>query len=177
MSSNHMIAPNPYVSSVTTTDQRERAGGALFMSPKACFLQPSQAALYRQEKSTFLDAAAALHRGLGTLDPVRKWSDFFDEAFEMTDALARMELIVGNYDACTDMTNEVLMRAKTLKMRINALMIEVECVMAQNDVEASIAAGCQSRTGFVGCYHTTEGILSTNRFKAFESEVAVGSQV
>ncbi|KAI2510540.1 PhoQ sensor [Fragilaria crotonensis] len=51
-----------------------------------------------------------------------------------------MELIVGNHDACTEMTNEVLRRAKTKSMSVNALLIEVECVMAQNDMEASIAA-------------------------------------
>ena len=99
-----------------------------------------EAALYCKEKSAFLDAASALYRGLGTLDPLRKWTDFFDVTFDLTENLARVELIVGNYESCTDMTSETLRRAKTMKMRINALMIGVECVMAQNDVEASIAA-------------------------------------
>ncbi|KAI2491577.1 histidine kinase [Fragilaria crotonensis] len=99
-----------------------------------------EAAKYCKERSAFIDAAAALRRGLTLLDDGRKWTDFFDLAFEMTDTLARMELIVGNHDACTEMTNEVLDRAKTTSMRINALQIGVECIMAQNDMEASIAA-------------------------------------
>ncbi|KAI2513703.1 serine threonine protein kinase [Fragilaria crotonensis] len=100
-----------------------------------------EAAKYCKEKSAFIDAATALRRGLSLLDAdARKWTDFYDLAFEMTETLARMELIVGNHDACTQMTNEVLHRAKTTSMRINALLIGVECVMSQNDMEASIAA-------------------------------------
>jgi predicted ATPase len=99
-----------------------------------------EAATYCKERSAFIDAAAALRRGLALLDDGRKWTDFYDLAFEMTETLARMELIVGNHDACTEMTNEILDRAKTTSMRINALLIGVECVMAQNDMEASIAA-------------------------------------
>jgi predicted ATPase len=98
------------------------------------------AAKYCKERSAFIDAAAALRRGLSLLDDARKWTDFFDVAFEMTETLARMELIVGNHEECTEMTNEVLHRAKTTSMRINALQIGVDCVMAQNDMEASIAA-------------------------------------
>ncbi|KAI2513675.1 histidine kinase [Fragilaria crotonensis] len=103
-----------------------------------------EAAKYCKERSAFIDAAAALHRGLATLDDERKWTDFFDLAFEMTETLARMELIVGNYDSCTAMTNEVLHRAKATNMRINALIIGVECIMAQYDVEASIAAAIRA---------------------------------
>ncbi|KAI2513701.1 hypothetical protein MHU86_841 [Fragilaria crotonensis] len=103
-----------------------------------------EAAKYCKEKSAFIDAATALRRGLSLLDDARKWTDFYDLAFEMTETLARMELIVGNHDACTEMTNEVLDRAKATRMRINALIVGVECVMAQNDVESSIAAAIRA---------------------------------
>jgi predicted ATPase len=148
----HMAIGNVLLA-IGDVESRYRASVHLFKAPRfvgddANLIELARlhldAAKYCKERSAFLDAAAALHRGLATLDDARKWTDFFDLAFEMTDALARMELIVGNYDSCTEMTNEVLHRAKTTSMRINALLIGVECIMARNDVEASIAAAIRA---------------------------------
>jgi hypothetical protein len=62
------------------------------------------------------------------------------KAFPGMTGTARLELIVGNYDTCAEMTRKILRRVKTMKMWFNALMIGVQCVIAENDVEVLIAA-------------------------------------
>ena len=99
-----------------------------------------EAAKYCTEKSAFIEAASLLHRGLELLDPDEKWTRHYDLAFEMTETLAKMELIIGNHDSCKDMTREALFRAKTTDLKINSLLIDVECRMACNETDGSIAA-------------------------------------
>ncbi|KAI2512185.1 histidine kinase [Fragilaria crotonensis] len=157
-------------------ESRYRASVHLFNSPR--FVRDDanrielarlhlEAAGYCEERSAFIDAAAALHRGLALLDDARKWTDFYDLAFEMTETLARKELIIGNYDSCTEMTNEVLHHAKTMSMRINALLIGVECVMARNDMEGSIASANRalSSLGLKMPRKVSFGLLASNVLK------------
>ena len=99
-----------------------------------------EAAKYCKEKSAFVEAATLLHRGLELLDPVEKWTQHYDLAFEMTETLAKMELIIGNHHSCNDLTRDALFRAKTTEMKINSLLIDVECRMACNEIDGSIAA-------------------------------------
>jgi len=97
-----------------------------------------------RDKSAFLDAALYLRRGLSLLDNERKWEDHFALAFEMTESLAKMELIVGNLEACKEITNEVLLRCRSVKMKVNSLLIDVEVRMAGNEVEGSISTAKRS---------------------------------
>ena len=99
-----------------------------------------EAAKYCIGKSAFVDAATLLHRGLELLDPDEKWTRHYDLAFEMTETLAKMELIIGNHDSCRDMTREALLRATTTEMKIKSLLIDVECCMTCNEMDGSIAA-------------------------------------
>lgn len=92
-----------------------------------------------RDKSAFLDAALFLRHGLSLLSEERKWTDHFALAFEMTESLAKMELVVGNLEACKEITNEVLLRCKSVKMKVNSLLIDVEVRMAGNEVEESIS--------------------------------------
>jgi predicted ATPase len=99
-----------------------------------------EAANYCIRKSAFVDAATLLRRGLELLDPDEKWTLHYDLAFQMTETLAKMALIIGNHECCKDMTKEALLRAKTTEMKIDSLLIDVECRMTNNEVDGSIAA-------------------------------------
>lgn len=99
-----------------------------------------RAATISTARSAFHDAANFLRCGLSLLDPSTKWSTHFDAAFNMTESLAQVDLIVGNFEECTTMANEALMRAKTMAMKSKALVIQVEAEMAQNKMKESIAS-------------------------------------
>ena len=99
-----------------------------------------QAAKYCKEKSAFEEAATLLHRGLELLDADEKWTVQYDLAFEITETLAKMELVIGNHGSCKDLTREALFRAKSTETKINSLLINVECCMTCNEMDGSIAA-------------------------------------
>jgi predicted ATPase len=72
-----------------------------------------EAARRSRAKSAFENAAGFLRLGLRLLDERgegEKWTKHFDLALEMTEALAELELIVGNLAACRQMNQEVLLQ-------------------------------------------------------------------
>jgi predicted ATPase len=100
-----------------------------------------EAAKYCKEKSAFVEAATLLHWGLALLDEdENKWTSHFDLSFEITQTLAKMELVIGNHDSCKALTRESLIRAKTTEMKIDSLLVDVECCMVCNEMDGSIAA-------------------------------------
>lgn len=92
-------------------------------------------------KLAFTEAASFLRTGLMLLNgEPDKWSDnLYDLTFAMTESLAKVELIVGNFDACKKLTAETLRRAKSDEARMNSLLIHVEVRLAANEVVQSIA--------------------------------------
>ena len=97
-----------------------------------------EAARRSQAKSAFENAAAFLRLGLRLLDEegqYEKWTRHFDLALEMTETLAKLELIVGNLAACRQMNQEVLLRCKSADTKINALVTEVNARVAANEVD------------------------------------------
>jgi predicted ATPase len=100
-----------------------------------------EAAKYCKEKSAFVEAATLLRWGLALLDEHdKKWTSHFELSFEMTQTLAKMELVIGNHDSCKALTRESLIRAKTTEMKIDSLLVDVECCMVCNEMDGSIAA-------------------------------------
>jgi predicted ATPase len=100
-----------------------------------------EAAKYCKEKSAFVEAATMLRWGLALLDQdEKKWSNQYELSFEMTQTLAKMELVIGNHDSCKTLTRESLIRAKTTEMKIDSLLIDVECCMVCNEMDRSIDA-------------------------------------
>lgn len=99
-----------------------------------------QAAQYLKEKSAFADACSCLRKGLQLLDvdPKSKWTTHFDLAFAMTEFLARLELIVGDLGRCRATVGEALSRAKSVEMKIKSLLIDIECHMAGNEMNATV---------------------------------------
>jgi predicted ATPase len=105
------------------------------------------AAKRSRAKSAFENAAAFLRLGLRVLDEEghgEKWTRHFELALEMTEALAKLELIVGNLAACRQMNQEVLRRCNSAEMKINALVTEVDARMVGNEVDQTIIASMRA---------------------------------
>jgi predicted ATPase len=67
-----------------------------------------QAAKYCRKMRAFNDAAILLRRGLELLDPEEKWTTHHDLAFELTEILSKMELIIGNHKSCKEKARAAL---------------------------------------------------------------------
>ena len=106
-----------------------------------------EAARRSRAKSAFENAAAFLRLGLRLLDEEgqgEKWTRHFDLALEMTETLAKLELIVGNLTACRQMNQEVLLRCKSADTKINALVTEVDARMAANELDQATISSMQA---------------------------------
>jgi predicted ATPase len=101
-----------------------------------------EAAKRCRDKSAFDDAAQFLRYGIHLLDEESqdKWTKCFDLAFELTESLARMELILGNLNACKQRNEELLLYSKSVQMKIAPLVIDVEVRMAGNEMAESVIA-------------------------------------
>ena len=85
-----------------------------------------EASRYCEQKSAFSTAANMLQKGLAVLDQEAKWSGRLDLVLELTESLARMQLINGDFKACKETTGEALSHGKTVEMKISFLLIDVE---------------------------------------------------
>lgn len=60
------------------------------------------------------------------MDRGQRWSElYFDLTFEMTELLAKAELVTGNFDGCKEATMQTILRAKSTEMKINSLILDV----------------------------------------------------
>jgi predicted ATPase len=96
------------------------------------------AAKFSKEKSAFNKSVEFLRHGLALLQSETKWTDHFMLAFEMTELLAKVELIVGDFQACIETTGEALKRAKSVDQALYLLQINTEVRMAKNEIDDSI---------------------------------------
>jgi hypothetical protein len=58
----------------------------------------------------------------------------------MTEKLAKMELIVGNFEACKKAAKEALDRGTTTEMKINSLLVDVEARMTAFELDGAVTA-------------------------------------
>ena len=100
-----------------------------------------EAARQSRAKFAFENAAAFLRLGLKLLNEdgqCEKWTRHFDLSLEMTETLAKLELIVGNVAACLQINQEVLLRCKTCDSKINALVTEVGARTAAMELDQAL---------------------------------------
>jgi len=101
-----------------------------------------QASKYCECRYAFLNAADFLRTGVTLLgDGEQKWLTDFDLAFELTESLAKMELILGNMDACINANRIILQRTKSEKAKVNALSLEIEIRTASSAFGDNVPVG------------------------------------
>jgi uncharacterized lipoprotein YajG len=88
----------------------------------------------------------------------------------MTQTLAKMELVIGNHDSCKALTRESLIRAKTTEMKIDSLLVDVECCMVCNEMDGSIAAAYRALS-VLGIEMPRKYIIAQRRYEAFEGKI------
>jgi len=98
------------------------------------------AAKYCKGRSAFSASVDFLQKSLEYIDGEEKWLKHFDLSFEIMEMLAKMELIVGNLDACKTANQEILLQAPSTEMKIKALVLEVEMYSISNDFLGVTAA-------------------------------------
>jgi predicted ATPase len=98
------------------------------------------AATYCSVKCAFGVASSLLHEALALIDDTTKWISDHDLSFKITVNLAKFELIIGNHIACSDLVKTALLHAQSNEMIVDCLMIDIECNMAQNNIDGSIIA-------------------------------------
>jgi len=92
-----------------------------------------EASKYCEFRAAFRDSVSFLRAGLMLLtDSEEKWSVNFDLSFEMTESLARMEFIIGNFKACEIAIEEALRHAKSIQMKIGPMLLDIELRLATN---------------------------------------------
>mmetsp|Transcript_2209 Transcript_2209/g.3485 ORF Transcript_2209/g.3485 Transcript_2209/m.3485 type:complete len:1071 (+) Transcript_2209:110-3322(+) len=104
-----------------------------------------QAAKYCNGISAFGKAAEALLIGLRIFDSDERWGEeYFALTFEMMELLARMQLLVGDFETCKEMTLIALQHGRTPQMKLNLLLINVEVRMAAQEIDDALATAHQA---------------------------------
>jgi predicted ATPase len=99
-----------------------------------------KASIYCTKISAFGKATAVLQSGFDVLGPVEPWSEEYSSlTFEIVEALARAQLLFGDFEACKETVFNALCHAKTADMKATFLLIDVEVRMAGNEVDDAIA--------------------------------------
>lgn len=95
-----------------------------------------RASKYCINQSAFAAASEILQSGIDSMDPEQRWSKpFFDVTFELTELLAKTELVIGNFDGCKEAMREALQHSKTTEMRVKALYLDMEARIANNELD------------------------------------------
>jgi predicted ATPase len=99
-----------------------------------------QASKHCKDKSSFPSAARFLRRCLESLSEEEKWSEpCFRLTYDMMESLAKRELVVGNFDEGKEVTKQTLRRGKSVEMKIPSLLIDIEVLVAGQELSAVIA--------------------------------------
>jgi len=127
------------------------------------------AAKFCKQKCAFDGAVSLLRIGSDLINENEKWSKFFDLSFEMIGLLAKMELVAGHFDACKATTVDALRHATSPEMKIELLLVGVDCRMANNEMEEMIATANDALAVFgvkmprkVGVHHVLGKLLALN---------------
>lgn len=98
-----------------------------------------EASKYCEHRSAFRSAVSFLRKGLEALEGKDKWLITFDLAFEMTESLARMEFIVGNWDGSKTAIDDILCRARSIegKMRLIDLQVQLELISGGSNLSSA----------------------------------------
>mmetsp|Transcript_19075 Transcript_19075/g.21822 ORF Transcript_19075/g.21822 Transcript_19075/m.21822 type:complete len:1032 (-) Transcript_19075:68-3163(-) len=83
------------------------------------------ASKYCEERSAFVDAIYFLEKGLSLFNENDRWLNTYDLAIEMTESLAKMEFIVGNFDMCHTINQELLLQTISTELKTNVIAREI----------------------------------------------------
>lgn len=99
-----------------------------------------RASRYCQQVSAFDKAVYLLREGIDVLSSgdTRSGCGLKDVVFEMTRELAKMELLVGNFEACSEATSRALLTIESKERLSSIRLIDIECQMAQNNTRESV---------------------------------------
>lgn len=95
------------------------------------------ASSYCADIGGFAEARNLLQNGISLLDSCSECGECFELAVELTESLARMELIVGNFDSCNIRAMRV---PPSTEGKTTSLLLDMEASMAAGRVHESIAA-------------------------------------
>lgn len=94
-----------------------------------------EAAKFCMRKSAFVAASELLQDGLTYLSPTEQCSETnLDLTLQMTEDLAKAELIIGNFDSAKEAVRKVLLHAKSSEVEMKALLLDVEVRLASNEI-------------------------------------------
>lgn len=99
-----------------------------------------RASRYCQQISAFDKAVYLLREGIDVLTSGDNASDcgLKDVLFDMTRELAKMELMVGNFEACSEATSRAMLTIDSKERLSSIRLIDIECQMAQNNTRESV---------------------------------------
>jgi predicted ATPase len=107
-----------------------------------------EAAKYCHEKAAFARAATLLRTGLSLLDKHERWeSKYLDLTLKIVEMLAKMELIIGNFEACKQITENAVSHVISIERKINFLLIDVEARMTAFESDSAL----ESAVNALGC--------------------------
>jgi predicted ATPase len=137
-----------------------------------------EAAKYCHEKAAFARAATLLRKGLSLIDKHERWeSKCFELTIIIVEMLAKMELVIGNFDACKRITENSVSHIKSVEGKINFLLIDVEARMTafESDSALESAVNALNYLGIqmpvkVKVYHVVGKLCSTKLFLRRMSE-------
>jgi predicted ATPase len=100
-----------------------------------------EAAKYCHDKSAFVRACMLLRAALALFESHELWeSRHFELTFEIVEMLAKMELIIGNFSACKEITENVISQNISIEKKVNFLVLGIEVrITAFESVEAGEA--------------------------------------
>jgi predicted ATPase len=98
-----------------------------------------EAAKYCHEKAAFARAVHLLRTSLALFNDNEKWESKNSElTINILEMLARMELIVGNFAACKEITESAILHIKLPEKKINFFLIGVEAQITAFDSESAL---------------------------------------
>lgn len=112
-----------------------------------------EAADYCMKRSGFFTAADHIRKGDYLLDrDGRKWEQYYDLSLEVNEKMTEVELILGNFTACDDLVNEILLHNTSEKTKLKAGWSQILAKLGRNDNVGALEAGRMSLLHNLGVY-------------------------
>jgi histidine kinase len=92
------------------------------------------ASIYCQERSDFFSAGSLLRFALEVIPYDEKWNAHYDLALKLSVTLAKIEMVLGNFQACRRINAEVLFQANSVNDQLETLETCIEEAVADTRV-------------------------------------------
>lgn len=95
-----------------------------------------RASKYCISKSGFSAASDLLKLALESMGRNQRWCEpFFGVTYEMTELLAKAELVIGNFEGCKAAIEEAIRHGTSNEMNINSMFLDLEVKMVNNELD------------------------------------------